>query len=229
MPKSLADLRAEKRTTRPERSYTACLAPELIAEVQALTEELDRLPQASVVEDEERQGPPRRTGQGENPRAAEIKSRLAELLDQMAEYEGELRIRATKTDGEWRQWVNEHPARDEGEAGHKRDLEVTYGYCNADALIDDLGTYAVGWNGETLDEGDWAMLGVANADKKRIATAVASLYESGLDLPKWRSALSASLRSESDLLSRAASASPQGDSSAGSPKNDTSTTTPTES
>lgn len=196
MPKSLADLRAQKRSARPERSYTACLAPDLIAEVQALTEELDRLPQASVADEEgERSGPPRRQGQGEHPRATEIRERMGELLEQMADYEGELRLRATKTDGEWRQWVNEHPARDEDEAGHKRDLEVTFGYCNADALIDDLAAYAVAWNGEPLEAGDWDVLSVANADKKKIANLVVAMYESDLSLPKWRSALSTSLRS----------------------------------
>ena len=196
MPKSLADLRAEKRDTRPERSYTACLAPDLIAEVQLLTEELERLPQASVFDqDGERQGPPRRVGQGGDERATEIKARLAELLEQMGEYEGELRLRATKTDGEWRQWVNEHPARDDDEPGHKRVLEVTFGFCNADDLIDDLGTYAVSWNGEPLEAGDWDVLKVANGDKKKLANMVVAMYESDVSLPKWRSALSDSLQS----------------------------------
>jgi len=197
MPKSLADLRAQKRSSRPERSYTACLAPDLIAEVQALTEELDRLPQASVVDDESDQsGPPRRVGQGEHPRATEIRARMGELLDEMADYEGELRVRATKTDGEWRQWVNEHPARDEDQPGHKRDLEVTGGYCSADALIDDLATYAVAWNGEPLNSGDWdESITLTNGDKKKIANLVVAMYETDLNLPKWRSALSDSLRS----------------------------------
>lgn len=194
MPKTLAELRTGKPAPRPERAYTLCLAPNLVAEVQMLTEELADLPDAAADEDGERKGPPRRMGEGENPRAAEIRARLAELLDEMADYEGELRLRATKSDGEWRQWVNEHPARGEDEPGHRRDLEVTFGYCNADALIDDLGTYAHAWNGEPLTEGDWALFDVGNADKKKLATLVAHMYESDLNLPKWRSALSASLR-----------------------------------
>ena len=117
---------------------TLCLTPALVAEVQALSEELSSLTIPGRSEDGERKGPPRRMGQGTGPREAEIQERLAALLAEMAEHEGELRIRANLTDGEWRRWVNEHPARDEDEPGFDRDQRVTLGYCNADDLLDIL-------------------------------------------------------------------------------------------
>jgi hypothetical protein len=101
------------------------------------------------------------------PRMVEIRERLAELRDLMGEYEGELTIRATKTDGEWEQWRIAHPARDEDEPGHKDDLMLTGGCCNADDLIADLATYVVAWKGEPLESGDFEALNLLRPDKKR--------------------------------------------------------------
>ena len=228
MSKTLADLRAAKATSRPERAYTVCLAQHLVAEVGSLTDELASLDARSVGEDgEETEGPKKRLGGGP-PRVEEIKARLADLLEEMSEYEGELRIRAVD-DGEWRRWTNEHPARDENQPGHKRDQAVTFGYCNADDLIDDLGTYAHSWNGEEMSGDDWTVIAasVSAADKKQIASLVVSMHESDISIPKWRSALSASLASERASNLRNGSASPTADSTGGSPRNGTSTTTPT--
>lgn len=216
MTKTLAELRANPPKSRPERSVTLCLAPHLVAEVQALSDELAAIPLASRVDNEEREGPPARVGQGEHPRVTEIKARLAELVDEMAEHEGELRLRAT-SDGEWRRWVNAHPARDEKEPGHKRDQEVTFGFCDADALIDDLETYAFSWNGEPLVDGDWAMLteNIGGPDLKQIATSVVAMHESRLDFRQWRNGLSETLRASKDSVSPGPSKSPRAGSTAG--------------
>ncbi|MCD4535641.1 hypothetical protein LRP67_16230 [Nocardioides sp. cx-169] len=233
MSKTLAELRANPPKSRPERSVTVCLAPHLVAEVQQLTDELDTLPRAAVVDaDGERNGPPRRVGQSaEPPRAAEIRARLAECLDEMAEHEGELRVRANLTDGEWRNWANAHPARDEGQPGYARDQEVTMGYCNADALIDSLGKYAHSWNGDPLTESDWAEViepNLGGPDLKQIATHVVAMFESRLDFRQWRSALSANLSRSSASASPATSTSAPADSTAGSPEPSKSATTSTE-
>ncbi len=198
MSKSLADLRKSNTASRPERNYTVCLAQHLVARVGVLTNELQSL-EPVTDEDGERQGPPRRLGEGDSPRAQEIRDELLTLLDEMAEYEGELTIRAAE-DGAWRRWVNEHPARGEDVPGHKRDEDVAFGYCNSDDLIDSIGSYVVAWNGETLDEGDWPILSakIARADKKQIASIVVAMHEIGLDLPKLRIAWSANLRSVPD-------------------------------
>jgi hypothetical protein len=148
----------------------------------------------------------------------------------MAEHEGELRVRAKRTDGEWRNWANTHPARDEGEPGHDRDLEVAGGYCSADDLLEDLGTYAYSWNGEELADGDWSAVfqdSVAAPDKKLIAQAVVSMYESRLDFRQWRSGLSDSLSRLSASDSPETSESAPDDSTGGSPSESSEATTET--
>lgn len=218
MPKSLADLRANPPTSRPERSLTLCLAPHLVAEVQTLTEELTALTT----------GGPRRNA--ESLRVGELRTRVAELLDEMAESEGELRIRATRTDGEWRRWVNEHPAREKDAPGFERDQRVTAGYCNADDLLEDLSPYTVEWNDEPLKGDDFEAViapSLASADKAQIAQAVVALYESRLDFPRLRSSLSASLERLSDFGSASPSGSPTSGSTGGShaPSSEASTET----
>lgn len=233
--KSLADLRAQKPTGRPERSIHLCLAPELVAEAQTLTTELSNIPSFLVAnDDEEPTGPPRKLGDPEavaaRDRAAAIRARLAEVLAEMAEHEGEMRLRANWTDGEWRRWVNEHPSREEGVAGFERDQRVTGGFCNADDLIDTLGAFVHQWNGEDLSPTDWADIFepvVATADVAQMATLVAGLYEGRLDFPQWRNALSTNLKRLNDFSSPANSESPTSASTAGSPASDTSATTET--
>ncbi len=219
MTKSLADLRANPPQSRPERSMTICLAPHLVAEVEALTAELSSLPTLQRTSDESPDAPPRKMAEGPHPRKAEIQDRLRALVEEMGDLEGELRLRAT-TDGEWRRWVNDHPPRVEGDPGHQRDTEVTGGYCNADDLIDDLGTYAYSWNGETLAPDDWSWLvnNMGGPDLKQAATAVVAMHESRLDFRQWRSALSASLNRSSASVSPARSASAPDASTAGSPE-----------
>lgn len=234
MSRSLADLRANPPKSRPERSVTICLKPHLVAEVQALTEELNNLPVAQILDPEGEKGPKPRQGQSkpkEHPRAAEIRERLGTLFAEMAEHEGELRIGATTTDGEWRNWANAHPGREEGEPGHKRDRDVTLGYCNADDLLEDLGKYAVSWNGEPLAEGDWDSIfapNIGNPDLKQIATNVIAVFESRLDFSEWRRLFQDNLSRYSDSASLETSESAPDDSMVGSPEPSKSATTETE-
>ena len=215
MSKSIADLRAEKAAARPERSLTLCLAPNLVAEMQTLSSELEHIGTEAAA------AGPRRQGQGDPPRVAEIQARLAELLEQMAEYEGELGIRANLTDGDWRRWCNDHPARDEGYPGHEFDQRVTYGYCNADDLLDDLGPFVHTWNSEPLSAEDWSEAiepRTAPGDKLEIARYVVAMYEGGsADFRPRRIALQSNLKRLSDFASPAPSASATTDSTAGSP------------
>lgn len=249
MVKSLSDLRAEKFTARPERPYTAVVGEgqKYVIEIQRLTAEHDALSveaadldgqiEAAGDRASERQ---RTVGEKADPEVAalrdqaaalrarinEIRVRLSEVTDIMADYEGELTVRATRSDGDWGRWRIEHPARDEGEPGYRDDLMVTGGYCDSDALLDDLATFVVAWCGEELKTGDYEALNLLRPDKKAIAALVVGLYESGDDLPKLRTGLSALLKSEPFSVSLAPSASPSDDSSAGSPSSDTSSTTP---
>lgn len=222
MTKSLAELRANRPKRLAESSITVCLAPDLVAEMESLGNELGNLTILPVDEDGDPQGPPPRlVGRPEDPRAVEIRERMGELLQEIADNEGEFRMRAVKTDGEWRLWCNANPSRSEGEPGFERDLRVAAGHCNADALIDDLGTYVVAWNGDPLEGSDWDDVFKASVglpDKAQMASAVVSMYEVRLDFPQWRSSLSANLRKWSDFASPTPSESPTSDSTDGSPE-----------
>ncbi|GHJ59131.1 hypothetical protein NOK12_16490 [Nocardioides sp. OK12] len=175
MSKSLAELRASTRTSLPERSYSLCLAQGLVAEVQALEEEAaDLRTQALTADDDEGSKPPRRIGEGRNPRLAEIDARKEELFAEMREHTGELRLRG-KTAGEWRRWVDAHPAREKNAV----DEQAAYGMVNASDLADTLGDYAVAWNGADLGEGDWDF--IANrapaGDIKELCRLVVQMHE----------------------------------------------------
>lgn len=233
MSKTLADLRSAKPQSRPERSLTLCLRPDIVAEVMALTEHLDTLattpPAPEPAEGEDRTGPPRRqVPPPEHPDAAGVREQISQKLAEMAEHEGELRVRAT-SDGDWRRWVDGNPPREEGTPGHSRDLEVAGGYCNADRLIESLATYAHSWDGEELTEGDWEILAsnISGADLKQVAQSVVSMHESRLDFRQWRSALSVSLNRFADSASPAISPSAPDGSTGGSPSESSAATTAT--
>jgi hypothetical protein len=197
MGKSLAQLRSEKSTVRPERPYRAVVGEgqKYVAEAKRLTEEHDALLMQPQDSDGENQ-PPKKLGAKTLPaRAIEIRDRLAEIAAEIAEYEGDLTVRATWSDGEWEQWRIAHPAREEDEPGHRDDMMIAGGYCNSEALIGELAAFVVAWEGEPLAPGDFDALNLLRPDKKAIANMVVGLYEVGEDIPKWRSGLSALLKS----------------------------------
>ncbi len=214
MSLSLKELRSDPPKVRPERSLTICLAPHLVAEVQAVSEKLDQV-------DSEPRGPVRMNQPRENPEAQKLRDRLAELLEEMTKYEGQLRIRAVKPDGDWRLWANANPARAEGDPARERDERVTGLVCSADALLEDLATYVVGWNDEDLEEGDYVRIfetSIGQPDKMDIARNVVAMYESRLDFPQWRSRLYTTLETSNDSNLPENSESLTGSSTDGSPK-----------
>lgn len=183
MSKSIAELRASQHTALPERTMSLCLAQKLVAEVQQLDEE--RASILATERDEEGQSKrPRRQGEGRNPRLDEIQARFDELADEMREHTGELRIRAV-TGGEWRRWVDAHPAREVGrrESGeplfHQIDEEIAYGIANAVDLYHDLERYVVSWNGDELAEGDWQFIAnrAAPGDLNELCRQVVQMHE----------------------------------------------------
>lgn len=223
MPKSLADLRTSQHTSLPERSYSLCLAAGLVAEVQTLLDELDTIAVPKGDDDGRPTGPPKRLN---DPRIAKINARLAEVWSEMDEHTGDLRLRAI-TDGEWRRWVDENPARPE----NARDDDIAYGVCNADALMLNLGKFAHSWNGEPIAEQDWAFIEskAGHADLKQIARAVVTMHEMAADLGKYRLLSLGNRGSANGSPSRSASESPLADSTDGNPESDTNTSTPQES
>ena len=97
MSKSLAELRANPPRGYREEAVTACLNQHLIAEVQSLGNELSSLASTALADgpdDAEQDGPPSRlAGHKRDPRVAEIRDRMAELLREIADEEGEFRLR----------------------------------------------------------------------------------------------------------------------------------------
>lgn len=175
---SLDDLRKGSPVARTERTYQLCLRLDLMAEVDALTQEWSSLQIAQAVTEEESR-PPKRKGEGGNPRAEEVRKRLAELRDDLEDATGDLRLRAIP-DGVWAAWVNEHPVRD----GNSRDEQVAFGICDADALADALGMWATSWNGEDLAAGDWDTLfspSIGGGDRKALVSLVVLMQEVSAD------------------------------------------------
>lgn len=202
MVKSIAELRAtpvEERVDRVTRPFTLYLAPaRLKTELDALMVEHD---EAALLAAEEKaraeagDGPKQRAG-GTATKVKKIRARLAELHAEMSEYLGTMTLRANLDDGQWRRWVNEHPARGEDDPGYERDQRIAAGYCDADALIDNLGAFVHQWEGEPCTAADWAELFEAAAltsEKAGMATKVVEMYESRPDFSRLLSNLSSSL------------------------------------
>lgn len=224
MSKSITELRASAHVGLPERAYRLCLATKVLAEVQDLCTQLAVIEERKAEVDaklekqaeDESSGadgqvrPPRRAAEKVPPsplrdeldaledEEAPIRSRIAELREEMDEHTGVVTLVGIK-DGDWRTWCDEHPPRED----NKRDLTIARGFCNADALVEDLERYVKAWNGEDLkpavfdakgqmtEAGDWAFLreNAAPADISQMAAIVVEMHESLVDLPKLSSAL----------------------------------------
>lgn len=194
MSKSLAELRQSPRVGLPERTYSLCLASTLVGEVQTLWAQLEDIEsKEAAAANGDAAARPKRMGEGSD--AAKVRARLSELRAEMLEHTGTLTLRGI-TEGEWRLWVDEHPARDDNE----RDAKVAYGICDADALLDDLGRYAKAWNGEDMGPGDWDFIkaNAAAGDLKEIARTIVAMHEMTVDVPKLLSASLGTLDAEND-------------------------------
>lgn len=175
-PMSLADIRQSPLVGRPERSYQLCLAPKIVAKIEALDAEF-----FDAHAREQDGAAPKRVG--DSSRAKEIAEEQDKLREQMAQHTGALVVRG-KVSGEWRQWCEEHPARED----NIRDKEIGLKRCNADDLVSSLGDFAVSYNGEDLAEGDWEYIysNAAGGDLDSIATIVVLMQEQAVNVPKSR-------------------------------------------
>lgn len=100
---SLSDVRTNSESKRPERSVSVCLRPDLVAEIQELTEVIQSASFAARQGNGEAAGPPRRMADGgDSPEIAAAREKLAHVRSEMLEHSGDVRLRARWTDGEWR-------------------------------------------------------------------------------------------------------------------------------
>lgn len=203
----LSEMKASPDVGRPEQTYSICAAGKLVRELKAADEAFFEAQDALEAEQrraEERAeggGRPTRLGEAsalpELERAARDAAEVADAIRaRMQEHTVDLTLR-TWLPGEWRQWVAKHPSRDEDAdpAGHSRDQQWAGGFCDIDALIEDLGSVSLSgeriitaYGDEPPADDSWAFL-LANAapgDLTRLASTVVGMHEQGVDLGKSR-------------------------------------------
>lgn len=182
MSKTLAELRASREKKLPTRIATVCLDLEALADAQRLQAEKENVLLEARRHNDDGDGPPARLGETIPPRVAEIEAELSALWDRMRESEGELLLRAIPG-GEWQRWKDEHPPRDD----NRTDEQTTFGVCNGQDLLNDLGRFVVSWNGEQLAEGDWDTWladQIAPADLAALVGLVVEMHEVRITVPK---------------------------------------------
>lgn len=204
---TLAEMRANPPKSRLEQSFDVVLDAVLVRRVADLAATVQTM------------GSSRR--QTDRTKARQAADELEGLGPALEAASGTLVLRANLTSGEWRNFVDEHPPRIEGETGHDRDQRRTFGLVNADALIDGLGRFAHAWDGEPLADGDFDKLlrdNIAPGDLAEMATKVTLMYESSPDFGQWRSVLLSGQPKPHDSAEPETSGSPRSDSTGGSPE-----------
>lgn len=228
---SLSEMRTNPPKSRLERSFDVVLDAELVRKVADLTRAAAELA-----------GSPKPADRAAYAAALD---ELEALAPQLEDASGTLVLRANLSSGQWRNFVDQHPARPEGETGHDRDQRRTFGLVDSDALIDHLDLFAHTWDGEelkptvrdkddeVLEAGDFDALlrdNIAPGDLLEMATAVTLMYETSPDFGEWRTALSSGLAKLRGSAEPASSGSPRSDSTDGnpspSPEGSTETDTP---
>lgn len=214
---TLAELRAQsgpQPLPRKTVSVTLVEGQHLLAESEALMlesqdlvrEETRLKEQASRTNsDGDQSGPPRKAGEGADvgrrlaeieARFKEIRARLDALVDEMADYQGEVTLTGI-TGGQWELFKSDNPIRE----GNRNDLVFASGACDSSALFAALGRFVTAWDGDPVAEGEWdKMLAerITYADRRDLVTAVVKMHEvSSNRVPKSRSASATTSPSES--------------------------------
>lgn len=182
---TLAELRAQtgpKPLPRQTKVVTLVEGQHLLAEAQQLADELITIAAkaSGVDEDGERTGPPRKAGQGAQlpARADEIKTRQAEILADLAQFQGELGLTGIEG-GDWQRFKDANPPRE----GNPQDLRYTGGRCNAGAVFAALGRFVASWDGDAVNADDWDTWlaeRITYADRRDMIAVVVGMHEDGL-------------------------------------------------
>ena len=209
MAKSLAELRKNSAKTkgkkrRPRRTYSLCLAPDLLGEMHSLTNELRGLRETSTVPNEDGSRKTRRNATPEMARITTIRERIGTLRQEMADNTGVLVLETFEDDGDWDLWIRENPPRS-GDAADPADvhldLQVAKGYCNATTLMsrEALEQFVVSFDDKPLEDGDWEYIysNIGRGDKKELANLVVVMHEHSVDIPFLQRSLEAIQTSES--------------------------------
>lgn len=181
----LADMLAEE-PSMPTSLHYVCLDGQAVVEFERLEREkaliLAEKGPAKIRKASEEAPPP-------DPRIVAIDEQMDKLDDRRRGRSGDLTLRATDG-GAWTRWIAANPAREDNDL----DNRVALGYCNAEALINDLGKYVETWDGgdgpEPIDAPAWEKLAVRLNPKTLhdLATGVVRLHAvAWAALPKSRS------------------------------------------
>lgn len=193
---TLAELRAQagpQPLPRAHKVVTLIEGQHLLARSKRLDEELlDLAAQASRTDAEgERTGPPRKAGEGADlgPRAEEIRTEQTELLNDLANFQGEVGLRGL-SGGEWQRFKDDHPPREDNTA----DVRLAGAMCNSSDLFAALGRFVASWNGDDVAPDDWDKWlaeRIIYADRRDLVTEVVKMHEDGLTRsPKLRTSSS---------------------------------------
>lgn len=207
--KSLSELKSSPEVGRLEWTARICVAGKLVDELDRVTEELT-LCQSDIeslrAEAQERQeygGRPRRSGETSRlPGLEEKADHLSAQADDLREriLDNSVEVRFAVDDGRWRQFVINHPARDEqakGEdgqprfvdaAGYAEDARWTNGLCNVAELAKQMHDWAISYNGEDPSD-EWREFVASNGapgDLVKAASSVVARHVNAVDPGKSR-------------------------------------------
>ena len=124
------------------------------AALELLREERETLDEAEAAEKQAGTARARKAGSGISPRRRELDTEIDKLEKALEGSEATLTLRVLDP-GEWLQFIEEHPAAEEGEPGHASDAAVCRGWVSTKALLANVGRFIVGWNDEEIPEGAW--------------------------------------------------------------------------
>lgn len=162
------------------------------AALEILREEREALDEAEATQKQAGAARARKAGSGVSPRRRELDAEIEKLEKVLEESEATLTMRVFDP-GEWIQFVEEHPAAEEGEPGHTMDVTVCRGWVSASALLENIGRFIVGWNDEPLGEGAWTAAHtkkIPPANTQKLLQSIVDHHQRPVILPKSSSASS---------------------------------------
>lgn len=162
------------------------------AALEQLREEREALDEAEAAEKQAGTARARKAGSGVSPRRRELDTEIEKLEKALEDSEATLTLRVLDP-GEWLQFVEEHPAADEGEPGYTADITVCRGWVSTKALLADIGRFIVGWNDEPLPDGAWTAehtKKIPPSNTQKVLQSIVDHHQRPVILPKSSSASS---------------------------------------
>lgn len=209
---TLSDLR-NAPIRRAEETYPLCVDLHLLAEYEQAQSDRDDLqverallvPSPDEDGDATTEAGPKKLVPRNQKRLREIdagikdaEARMDDLWERMQPNRKDLRLRAIIAH-EWQALLDEHPARDPETPQGQRDRSTTFGLLDSDALIANLGRFAVAWGDEQVTPEVWDEVLYPRSTPhqlRQVASLVVALHEGEYTIPKSRPVSSTTDESE---------------------------------